>query len=62
MHVPAENLPRYRRLMKLYDKVEWIGNLRSNRGDYVGANAAWRRAAQINHIAQELRVPGRDGR
>lgn len=62
MHVPDENLPRYRRLMKLYDRLEWIGNTRSNRGDYAGANRAWRMAAKIHVIAQGLRVPGRNGR
>jgi hypothetical protein len=61
MHVPPENLPRYRRLMVLYERVEWIGNARSNRGDYAGANAAWHRASEIHHAAQELRVPGRNG-
>lgn len=61
MHVPAENLARYRRLMTLYRKVDWIGNYRSNHGDYAGANAAWRRAGQIHHAAQELRVAGSNG-
>jgi hypothetical protein len=59
MHVPAENLPRYRRLMGLVRKVERIGNSRSNRGDYAGANAAWGRSSRISTVAQSLRVPGR---
>lgn len=58
VHVPDENLPRYRRLMELARKVDRIGNIRSNHGDYAGANAAWGRAARINSAAQTLRVPG----
>ena len=58
MHVPDENLPRYRRLMALVRKVERIGNDRSNRGDYPGANAAWSRSSKISSAAQSLRVPG----
>ena len=56
MHVPNENLPRYRRLKKLHRHVDSIGNRRSNRGDYSGANAAWRRAGQIMQAAQSLRA------
>lgn len=59
MHVPDENLPRYRSLMELVRKTERIGNNRSNRGDYAGANAAWGRASRISGDAQSLRVPGR---
>jgi hypothetical protein len=58
MHVPDENLPRYRRLMELSRHIERIGNHRSNRGDYRGANAAWARASKVSHNAQSLRVPG----
>lgn len=60
MHVPDENLPRYRRLMELARKVDRIGNNRSNHGDYGGANAAWARASKISAAAQSLRVPGSD--
>jgi len=62
MHVPDENLPRYRRIMELARKVESIGNQRSNRGDYAGANAAWARASKISNSAQALRVPGWSGK
>jgi len=62
LHVPPDNLTRYRRLIALYRKVDRIGNMRSNRGDYPGANAAWRRAAQIQNVAQDLRVAGRWGK
>jgi hypothetical protein len=62
MHVPDKNLPRYRRLMDLVRKVERIGNNRSNRGDYAGANAAWGRASKISSEAQKLRVPGWNGK
>jgi hypothetical protein len=58
MHVPDENLTHYRRLKKLYRHVDNIGNKRSNRGDYSGANAAWRRAGRILETAQSLRVWG----
>ena len=58
MHVPDENLPRYRRLMALVRKIERIGNNRSNRGDYPGANAAWRRSSEVSTAAQSLRVMG----
>lgn len=62
MHVPPENLHRYRRLMKLYRLVDDIGNRRSNRGDYPGANAAWRRSGTILNTAQALREAGWRGR
>lgn len=58
MHVPDENLPRYRRLMELSRQSERVGNNRSNKGDLAGANAAWARASRINAEAQKLRVPG----
>jgi hypothetical protein len=58
VHVPAENLERYRRIMNLARHVERIGNQRSNRGDYAGANRAWSRASAIQQTAQTLRVPG----
>lgn len=61
MHVPEENLPRYRRLMNLARHVERIGNQRSNRGDYAGANRAWTRASKISEEATILRVRGRKG-
>jgi hypothetical protein len=61
VHVPPENLVRYRRLMNLARHVERIGNQRSNRGDYAGANRAWSRASRISADAQTLRVPGRNG-
>jgi hypothetical protein len=48
--------------MALYRKVDRIGNNRSNHGDYAGANAAWHRAAQIKHAAQDLRVAGSNGK
>ena len=59
VHVPPENLDRYRRLMNLARHVERIGNTRSNRGDYAGANRAWNRAGRISDDAQTLRVRGR---
>jgi hypothetical protein len=60
VHVPPENLIRYRRLMNLARHVERIGNQRSNRGDYAGANRAWNRAGRISDAAQTLRVRGRN--
>jgi hypothetical protein len=62
VHVPDERLARYRRIMELYRHVDRIGNARSNRGDYAGANRAWTRADTIRSAAQELRVPGKHGR
>jgi hypothetical protein len=59
VHVPPENLERYRRIMNLARHVERIGNQRSNRGDYAGANRAWNRASKISTAAQTLRVRGR---
>jgi hypothetical protein len=61
MHVRDEDLPRYRRLMKLARRVEQIGNARSNRGDYPGANRAYRMSSRIITVAQSLRVPGKNG-
>jgi hypothetical protein len=58
MHVPEHNLPRYRRLIALARHVDSIGNKRSNRGDYGGANRAWGQASKISAVAQQLRVPG----
>jgi hypothetical protein len=60
VHVPEERLARYRRIMALFRKVDRIGNTRSNRGDYAGANAAWTRADKIRTAAQTLRVRGRN--
>lgn len=60
MHVPPENLARYRRLMALSRHLESIGNHRSGRGDYDGANAVWLRATLARARGYELRVPGRD--
>lgn len=62
LHVPPENLDRYRRIMNLARHIDRIGNTRSNRGDYAGANRAWVRAAKVQETAQTLRVPGRSGR
>lgn len=61
VHVPPESLERYRRIMNLARHVERIGNQRSNRGDYAGANRAWNRASKISTAAQTLRVRGRNG-
>lgn len=62
MHVAPENLIRYRRLVRLAHKLSSIGNVRSGRGDYVGANKAWRQEEQVVQQAQALRVPGSDGK
>jgi hypothetical protein len=62
VHVPNERLARYRRIIELYRHVDRIGNARSNRGDYAGANRAWTRADAIRSAAQELRVPGKKGK
>ena len=59
VHVPPENLERYRRLVELARHVDRIGDKRSNHGDYAGANRAWSRASRIKSYAQTLRVPGR---
>lgn len=59
MHVPESNLPRYRRLMALAWLLDRIGNRRSGRGDYAGANNAWARRGRVADVAQGLRVPGR---
>ncbi len=48
--------------MALYRLVDNIGNKRSNRGDYSGANAAWRRAGTIMNAAQALREAGWRGK
>lgn len=44
--------------MELVRMVDTVGNKRSNRGDYGGANQAWGRASRIKAVAQQLRVPG----
>lgn len=59
VHVPPENLERYRRMVELARHVDRIGDKRSNHGDYAGANRAWSRASRIKTAAQTLRVPGR---
>jgi hypothetical protein len=62
MHVAPEDLTRYRRLVRLAHRLSSIGNIRSGRGDYTGANRAWRQEEQIVNEAQKLRVPGKDGK
>lgn len=62
MHVPDEELPRYRKLVALAGVLECMGNTRSGKGDYAGAHEAWAQEARIRKVANELRVPGRDGK
>lgn len=59
MHVPRENLDRYRALMDLYRRFNSAGNQKSNTGDHGAANRLWRIATLIREHAQTLRVPGR---
>lgn len=62
MHVAPEHLIRYRRLVRLAHRLSSVGNLRSGRGDYTGANKAWRQEEQVVRQAQALRVPGKSDR
>jgi len=58
MHVPEENLPRYRSLKNIADQFDRLGNSLSNIGAYKDANAMWSKRASWNARAQELRVAG----
>lgn len=61
MHVPEENLFKYRNLMNLSRRFKSLG-------DTIGANdmqdstTCWRLAKKYEDKAQELRVPGKNGK
>lgn len=59
MHVPNENLPRYRALRRISNQFNSIGDSLSNIGEYADANKAWRESSRFNAKAQELRVSGK---
>lgn len=58
LHVPTENLTKYRALKRISDQYDRLGNALSNIGAYPEANMAWAQTAKWNLRAQELRVPG----
>jgi hypothetical protein len=62
MHVPEENLERYRRIMAIYHLISRMGNMVSGMGQHGDANTLWAMAGRYKAMAQELRVPGKDGK
>lgn len=60
MHVPEENLERYRELMNAFRRYDRLGNKASNVGHYGEANRLWGIAGQHKAEAQKLRVPGKN--
>jgi len=59
LHVPEENLHKYRALKRISDQFDSLGNALSNIGDYPLANAMWSKRASYNARAQELRAPAK---
>ena len=60
MHVPEENLPRYRRIRELSLLMSRMGDMVSGIGEYDDANKLWAMGGKYTRMANELRVPGRD--
>jgi hypothetical protein len=60
MHVPEENLKKYRELMNVSHRYNRLGNKASNVGRYGQANELWAISRRYRVKAQELRVPGKD--
>ena len=61
MHIPEENLSRYRALKRISNAFDSLGGQLSNIGEYEQANDVWAMSSKYNRRAQELRVPGKDG-
>jgi hypothetical protein len=62
MHVPDENLPQYRRLVELSFLMSRLGSTVSNMGEREDANTLWAMGGKYKKLANELRVPGKDGK
>jgi len=62
MHVPEESLVKYRELMNVARRYDSLANRASGVGHYGEANRLWAIAGQHRAKAQELRVPGKDGK
>jgi hypothetical protein len=60
MHVPEENLPRYRRIRELSHLMSRMGDMVSGIGEYDDANKLWAMGGKYKRLANELRVPGKD--
>jgi hypothetical protein len=60
MHVPEENLPRYRRMRELSHLMSRMGDMASNMGELADANTLWALGGKYKRMANELRVPGKD--
>ena len=60
MHVPEENLPKYRRLAELSFLMQRMGGMVSNLGEHADANTFWALGGKYKRLANELRVPGKD--
>jgi hypothetical protein len=60
MHVPEENLHRYRRLRELSHLMSRMGDMVSNLGQYDDANKLWAMGGKYKRLANDLRVPGKD--
>lgn len=62
MHVPDENLSEYRRLRELAYLMSRLGSMVSGLGEYEDANKLWAMGGKYKALANELRVPGKDGK
>lgn len=60
MHVPEENLERYRMLIGINHLISRMGNQVSNLGQHGDANALWAMAGRYKVMANQLRVPGKN--
>jgi hypothetical protein len=60
MHVPEENLPKYRRLAELAHLISRMGDMASNLQEYTDANTLWAMGGKYKRMANQLRVPGKD--
>lgn len=61
MHVPEESLFKYRNLMNLSRRFKSLGDT-IGQNDMADSTICWRLAKKYWIKAQELRVPGKDGR
>lgn len=58
MHVPEENLARYRRLRELSHLMSRMGDMVSNLNEHADANTLWALGGKYKRLANDLRVPG----
>jgi hypothetical protein len=62
LHVPEESLQRYRHLSELAFLLNRMGGMVSGLGQYDDANKLWAMGGKYKVMANDLRVPGKDGK